>query len=269
MLSGADPRVMSILQCLHVQRDANGFQVLYEVPPYLVEPQSLRSLLMNRKARNKDGLLHPLNHRVRLANHLATAVLYVPSGHYVHKHINPENIVVFVKKGSQHKFPDVLGHPFLLGFDKSRAERAETIGKGDIVIADCIYQHPERWGVEAEHKFSMFHDVYSLGVVLLEVGLWKSFVVWKDGTRLVSWSGLEDLISRDTLNPKTISSDVQTRFIEKAKNLLPGKMGRRYTDVVITCLSGSFQDGVEDELQAKLGLGYIKNVAARLENIQV
>ncbi|WPA97606.1 uncharacterized protein RHO25_002216 [Cercospora beticola] len=39
-----------------------------------------------------------------------------------------------------------------------------------------IYQHPERQGRYAEHAYDRKHDIYSLGVCILQVLLWQVFV---------------------------------------------------------------------------------------------
>jgi hypothetical protein len=38
------------------------------------------------------------------------------------------------------------------------------------------YRHPQRWGEKVKWPFTMLHDIYSLGVVLLEIGLWQSLI---------------------------------------------------------------------------------------------
>jgi hypothetical protein len=168
-----------------------------------------------------------------------------------------------------------VGHPFLVGFDRSRAEAGDTREEGDVVIADCIYQHPERWGIKAHHRFRMLHDVYSLGVVLLEIGLWKSFVKWDNVTsrRSISWRGFDSLFDSEELKIQFKPHHVMEQFIEVAKTLLPPKMGQRYTNVVVTCLSGGIEgsevDSAEDEREARVGLSFIKNVLSKLETVQV
>lgn len=120
MLEPANPYLMSILRCPGVgEPQKHSFDLLYEVPCSLVQPRSLRNLLQSQEGRTKDGVIHPLDCRIELANSLATAVHYVHSGHFVHKKIKPENIVLFYTEGSQ-QFPDLIGHAFLVGFDRSR-----------------------------------------------------------------------------------------------------------------------------------------------------
>jgi hypothetical protein len=42
----------------------------------------------------------------------------------------------------------------------------------DTNIFRNIYRHPRRWGVPTE-SFNAIHDIYALGVVLLEIGMWR------------------------------------------------------------------------------------------------
>ena len=275
MLHGANPGLMNILQCAGINYDGGRFTLLYTVPQQFSQPRSLRDLLTTAEARKKkDGsLLLALNHRVRLAIHVATAVLYVHSGHLVHKNIKPENIIIF-ESNNDRKFPGALGRPFLVGFDRSRLESGDTSGDGDTIIGDSLYRHPERWGVHLEHKFTLLHDIYSLGVVLFEIGLWKSFVHWKPNSfeRSISWKGLIDLFPEGQLGRGQTPYDVRNRLVLKAEELLPPKMGQRYTDVVVACLSGNMDFGVaarEEQGEARLGLAYIKSVMSNLEKICV
>jgi hypothetical protein len=39
-----------------------------------------------------------------------------------------------------------------------------------------VYRHPLRQGHDLTEKYRMQHDIYSLNVCLLEIGLWESFV---------------------------------------------------------------------------------------------
>lgn len=40
-----------------------------------------------------------------------------------------------------------------------------------------IYRHPKRQGLQLDERYNMKHDIYSLGVCLLEIGLWEPFIV--------------------------------------------------------------------------------------------
>jgi hypothetical protein len=277
MLKGAESSYMSILHCPGIRYDQDlqtHYELIYTIPPDHFEPQSLRALLTSPDARNEDGLRHPLDQRFRLADRLATAVLYVHSGHFVHKHIKPENIIVFTTSETQ-KFPQTLGTPFLVGFDRSRLQQGGTKKRGDDILTDSVYQHPKRWGVTAEDRFTILHDIYSLGVVLLELGLWKPIVRWSSSRgRYISWSVLDDLIDgeRQKLRPNVEPIHICNRFIKIASEGLPCKMGQKYANVVVACLTGNIEEGIDlgnDEKEAKVGLGYITNVVSKLEGLKI
>ena len=268
MLQHADPRLMSILNCSGVRKTDGqelDIQLMYPIPDNLLQPRSLRDLLTSNDGSDRDGEIHALDDRYQMANQITTAVLYVHSGNFVHKRIKPENIVVF--STDTERFPHSLGYSIVTGFNRTRTTETSSFMIGDIKLEDCLYQHPNRWGVVAESKYKMLHDVYSLGVVLLEIGLWKPFVRWRSDGPGICWSSLEDFVDSDgTLKNGKLPGDVRAWLIEVAERLLPRKMGRSYKDVVIACLSGSFESGPgEDE---KSELGFIKNVVSKLERLQ-
>ena len=279
MLKGAEPGLMSILNCPGIRADRNEvkrYQLLYSIPSGHTEPRSLRALLTDPLSRNEDGVVHPLNQRIQFANKLATAVLYVHTGDFVHKHIKPENIIVFTTPGSK-EFPHALGLPFLLGFDRSRKDTGVTRQEGEETLAVNVYQHPTRWGIKAPKKFSMRHDVYSLGVVLLEIGLWKP-IVWQDRTgKTEMWSEFKlpaaDLVDGVELKEGIMPKRLTERLIDCAERLLPSKMGQTYADVVVACLSTNFDKGIEgvseENMEERIGLGYLRNIVSRLEKLQI
>jgi hypothetical protein len=97
----------------------------------------------------------------------------------------------------------------------------------------------------------MQHDIYSLGVCLLEIGLWESFVGNEKYKHILG----------ERRSPKD-------QYMALAKDQLPGKMGEKYTKVVVNCLScidTSNEDfGDESEFQDSdgilIGVKYIEKV---------
>lgn len=47
---------------------------------------------------------------------------------------------------------------------------------GDLEWERNLYRHPVRQGLWSEEAFIMQHDIYSLGVCLIEIALWQSFI---------------------------------------------------------------------------------------------
>ena len=62
--------------------------------------------------------------------------------------------------------------PWLVGFEYSREDPGFSENPRELEISKDIYRHPERWG-QPTRRFDKSHDVYSLGIILLEIGLWK------------------------------------------------------------------------------------------------
>lgn len=88
-----------------------------------------------------------------------------------------------------------------------------------------LYRHPERQGIPIE-SFKPIHDIYALGVVLLEIGLWRPAISMDpDG-----WKN-ED-------NPFAFKDKFVART--KAIGSLPFAAGRAYAEVVRLCLQGDF-----------------------------
>jgi hypothetical protein len=61
--------------------------------------------------------------------------------------------------------------------------------------------------------------------------------------------------------------EVRKRLIDKARKLLPSRMGQRYTDMVVVCLSGGANDGIELDVGDRIGLAFIKIVMLRLKKL--
>lgn len=283
MLQSADSRLMSILRCEGVypslSSSTSRFELKYQLPPHLGNTRSLRDLLTDKSALK----LHPLNHRFDLANHLASSILYVHSGHFVHKAIKPENILMMTNATAspRHQFPYVLGSPFLVGFDRSRPASAHSGKYGEVKLDECLYQHPSRWGVHAEEAFTMQHDIYSLGVVLLEIGLWQP-LLWHNevlGRYEFSdlFSGIFQAQDVTIMRNEQKAHKVKQRLLDLAQDHLPPTVGETYANVVLACLK-IFEDGMQangdfasvtNVTEEDLGTSYIRYVIKKLESLTV
>src|SRR5438046_10231927 len=87
----------------------------------------------------------------------------------------------------------------------------------------------------------MLHDIYSLGVVLLEIGLWESLMEWNnDEKRYIFAPFLTDLVvgtkEGKMIRAGDFASQVKGRLLEMANLWLPVYMGETYTGVVVACL---------------------------------
>lgn len=215
-LQRVDANAFHILQCHGVVRTKGphstqvlSFDFIFKMPRECSQPQSLRSHLLSQ-------VDYPLGDKVSLAKQLAMSISYVHVLDFVHKNVRPETVLIFETNGRSSQ----LGPLFLLGFNTFRMADGKTQRLGSSAWEENIYQHPDRQGSNPNVDYIMQHDIYSLGVCLLEIGLWESFVSSENRTDLSAEKGL-----------------LKDQYISLAKEKLPIKMGEKYTQVVVNCLS--------------------------------
>lgn len=85
-------------------------------------------------------------------------------------------------------------------------------------------------------QFTKLHDIYALGVVLLEIGLWAPAI------------SLQSNRFATAKNPKVI----QDQLVKQAKKRLASHLGDKYRDLVLKCLTGDF--GVTNDTKEDLKL---------------
>ena len=234
VLSKADPSTVGLLACRGVIKVANEevskFELLYAIPDHLKSPRSLRDLLMAADP------CHSLDERFGLAKQLAKSVMFVHTSQFVHKNIRPENILVFYKEGS------ILGVPYLSGFENFRPAAGQTHYDGDNLWEKDLYRHPSRQGLQPEEYYKMQHDIYSLGVCLLEIGLWTPFIIWNDTadrpTTPTTGPDLDNIAQQLSLKDQRKKAyNIKRILVEMAKEQLPRRMGKIYAETVISCLT--------------------------------
>ena len=237
-----------------------GFDFVFNVPDHLRNPRSLREILLT------PSQTAPLNQRFTLASLLSRSVFFIHASHFVHKSIRPDNVIVFQDGSCQ------LGTPFLVGFNCFRMDTTITHRFGDDNWERNIYRHPQRQGLSPDEDFSMQHDIYSLGVVLLEVGLNTSFTKPKrrdDGR--VEWVPNTDidLVGIGNYDSPSGANSMKRKLVRMAREKLPSLMGHKYTQVVVSCLTclDSNNDGFGDESEFEdedgilVGVRFIEKVS--------
>ena len=120
---------------------------------------------------HQDIQCFDLQDRLNLAQSIAKSVIFLHNSGIVHKNISPDVIIVFNKEDDSD-----MGVSALVGFEKFRFQDRKTLLRGDKAWEKNLYRHPTRQGIRPEDAYSMRHDIYSLGVCLLEIGLWTTFV---------------------------------------------------------------------------------------------
>lgn len=232
--------------------------LVFRSPPDSYNPKSLRDLLINTPSSES------ISRRLELARDVAKSVGYIHTFGFVHKSVRPESILVFELANSSGR------SAFLAGFEGFRRDEGWTQRQSDDAPDKNIYRHASRQGFNPRDEYEMQHDIYSLGVCLLEIGLWGSFVEHSTA------NGARYLSSLLKIPPEVTASRVSTFLIEKgkdhlvslARSQLPGSMGDKYAEIVETCLTcldpanADFGDEreFEDEYGIRVGARYIEKV---------
>jgi len=167
-----------------------------------------------------------MDHRLNLALTLAIALFQFHAVGWVHKSFRSDNVIF--SPGAPGAFLQAdLDQLWLLGFEYAREDPGFSDNPNGPTAnrKSGIYRHPDRWG-EPTRKYEKLHDVYSLGLVLLEIGLWKPI-------SKLDYYAFEQVTYEDRF-------DVQKLFKQQAESKLPFLVGKLYTDVVVKCLMGEF-----------------------------
>lgn len=148
---------------------------------------------------------------------------------------------------------------------------------GDCVWEKDLYRHPRRQGLKPEEDYTMQHDIYSLGVCLLEIGLWETFVMYDEKGSKPTPSPVLSILNDPESDEVKKASLVKAVLVDFAKERLPRRMGDKYTEIVVTCLTcldyGNTDFGddseFEDEDGVLIGVRYIDKILLKLNDISL
>ncbi|KAK3646864.1 hypothetical protein LTR56_008352 [Elasticomyces elasticus] len=251
-------RTLTCLAVVRQQTSPPRFVYAFRLPQTTAPGFPPRSLLDLIGAKGLDiGHRPSLEERFAVARCLTTAVFQMHSVDWLHKSIRSENVLF----GHENLSEDPAGRrpsytsPYLVGFEFSREQSDITSNEQDGMLIRNLYRHPDRQGAPEdggpEIRFGPLHDLYAIGVVMLEIGLWRPAMEF------------EKDYGRD---PWVIRGKLQ----EHAAARLPFYMGQDYTNAVLACLKGSFGTGVAnsqavselktDEERASLNIAFFENV---------
>jgi len=190
-----------------------------------------------------------LSDRFKLSSALALALSAFHVVGWLHKSLR-SNVILFFNDHSTvepEKLPSIT-RPFIFGFEYSRPAAKITSGFYDDISERNIYRHPRRQG-KPQASFKRIHDIYALGVVLLEIGLWTPAM---------------NLIGR--LSESGKPEDISKRLIWHAEHNLPVKVGIKFRDVTVRCLTGDFGVERDDEEESVLLQTFSKYVVDVISN---
>lgn len=227
ILVAPKPVATRMLECIGYfpDRARKCYSFIYKFPSWAnldEQPASLSQIFT-------QGYRPALGARFRLAATLANASVLLQACGVLHKGLAAENVLFF--KAADATDYD-LTNPFIVGFEYARLHGknfiSEQLVKQDAAFADArLYSHPD-YSFEAGQRYLKVFDLYSLGILLVQVGL---------------WSELKDLADR----LQAFSTKPPTR--EEFRGLLirniphfQSEVGEIFTNAVARCVTGDLSN---------------------------
>ena len=210
----------------------------------------------------------PLTRRVALAKAVANCILSLHSVNWLHKNLSSSNILLTfpcdMSVESLKSWTVDFSNPYISGFDYARpAQRGDMTEMPTVRSGNNLYRHPDAHGYESEEgmTFKKSFDVYSLGVVLVEIAAWRT---------------VDDILGLTKIS-RTASKLVQDKLLNEnaISEAIEAFTGARFEAVVRTCLTGpeafgvgAEEDQTHDAVGVRLSRGFHEKVMRPLEEIR-
>lgn len=199
-----------------------------------------------------------LTNRLSIAREISNSVYSLHSVGWLHKGLRSQNIIFFPSKDGSIDF----AKPYLTGFEYARPDISGEMT--EILPGNPefdIYRHPNILSAGSNGGYKCSYDIYSVGIILLEIAGWK--------------------IVADMLDPekkrRIVLSKVKIRLLSEGKHLdmVSASTGSLFEGAVRCCLQGAVGLGLDEEedemregVSAKVNRGFHELVVKRLESIR-
>ncbi|KAI1196437.1 hypothetical protein F5X97DRAFT_305072 [Nemania serpens] len=240
------------LQCLGYkdQAEEHRFVFVHQLPLSVESGGealiTLHELINKVDSRTRQPFKPSLGSRFGIAHCLALTLLNVHSSRWIHKNIRSSGVLLFqeAESGGIEPFDLNPAHQratktlaFLGDWGYARPIGGVTEMRGNFEVESNLYRHPDRQGVP-NREFSRKYDIYALGVVLLEIGMWRTV------SQLFDQRIKEANLTGKLPKAKT----VYTTLLSLAQTHLSREMGDQYATAVVACLTNEFSQVGDVEL---------------------
>ncbi|KAJ3486614.1 hypothetical protein NLG97_g6578 [Lecanicillium saksenae] len=189
--------------------------VVYDVPSKGAKPVTLHQLLRAPKSPYRPLL----EQRFCLAADICRCIYTFHKVGWLHRNLHSMNVLFFPLERTENT--KWATEPRILGFANSRENQSDVFTCGPDEIGRLRnYQHPEYLAQEGRYREEF--DYYSLGIILLEIGLWATLSNITDSPRF-----------------KNISDEnFRTEIVRNRIPKLGIAMGTSYMEATLACLEG-------------------------------
>ena len=220
--SDPDFRVLHCLRyCSQISETSGQVHLISSIPSISDSNSTLTIRTLAGLYRTiKSDQRPPLGLRFSICYQLAESLFLLHSVDWVHRALRSDNIIFIFSDDDLDRAALKRAELRICGFEASRPSVDSSLGPYDNQLARNVYRHPKRWGTPQE-TFDQAHDVYSLGVILLEIGLWER---------------AEDMISG--LRPEQrLPEQVSQHLLRHTNERLAHRCGDVFADAVRKCLA--------------------------------
>jgi serine/threonine protein kinase len=250
-----------------------AFKFLFELPRSdgkpTCNPKTLHKLLSMGQAGEHHGWKPDLQQRIRLAQRLVSTVHALHTVSWLHKDIRSLSVMFF--PSANEKFEDIdLSAFYLVNFQTSRPDGIIWTTVGPDPNADSRHHHPDYVSEdsigtdqslsenailltcsEIGNRFCKAYDIYSLGIILLEIGAWKPIKLFHERHAGES--------------PHAFRRILLDKYVPK----LVKEVGLRYQQVVQRCLGGYFDGDIDESATYRDVTSFYKEAVEPISEIFV
>ena len=239
------------------QHDAR-FGLVFQKPEKSGSPVSLRHLI-------SKGPKPSLTDRISLAHKISTCILYLHAVNWLHKGLRSDIIIFLPTDPSANK--PAIDQPYVTGFEYARPDRDGETTTSGVEVNDYVmlFVHPDYQGSDAKGTYRKTFDIYSLGIILLEIAYWKC---------------IEDILGMDMNYATPVElKGIRERLLQPGSEYLAylkADLGDRYYTAVKSCIDGcpafgvGFHESETDvETGAKLQHSFTTLVVDALDSIVI
>lgn len=181
-----------------------------------------------------------LSLRIHTAKALARWLLHLHSVRWFHKGIRSASVLFFTSHGSYE-----LGNPYITGFEYARtSEDAQSTTKPPVGIDNNdFYVHPDYLGDQRVAGYRQVYDIYSLGIVLIELAYWQPIDTILNRAAIAF--GLQTPLKPEAARSLILGSKIDV--LDEVRS----RLGERFVAAVEACLSGpksSRDDSVDSSI---------------------